>query len=77
MIEQIWKRKDGSNIHIEVKSSPTIYQNQQAELLLLVDISSRKKFQTVLQKSRERYQSSSSKTPLIRLRSFMIINGCL
>ncbi|MGG5831116.1 PAS domain-containing protein, partial [Bacillus pumilus] len=56
MIEQIWKRKDGSSIHIEVKSSPTIYQNQRAELLLLVDISSRKKFQTVLQKSRERYQ---------------------
>ncbi|MGE6631171.1 PAS domain S-box protein [Bacillus sp. NPDC077027] len=56
MIEQIWKRKDGSNIHIEVKSSPTFYQNQRAELLLLVDISSRKKFQTVLQKSRERYQ---------------------
>ncbi|MFJ5963618.1 MULTISPECIES: PAS domain-containing protein [unclassified Bacillus (in: firmicutes)] len=56
MIEQIWKRKDGSTVHIEVKSSPTIYQNQRAELLLLVDISSRKKFQTVLQKSRERYQ---------------------
>lgn len=56
MIEQIWKRQDGSSIHIEVKSSPTIYQNQRAELLLLVDISSRKKFQTVLQKSRERYQ---------------------
>ncbi|OLP63167.1 Sporulation kinase A [Bacillus pumilus] len=56
MIEQIWKREDGSTVHIEVKSSPTIYQNQQAELLLLVDISSRKKFQTVLQKSRERYQ---------------------
>ncbi|MFS0509357.1 PAS domain S-box protein [Bacillus altitudinis] len=56
MIEQIWKRKDGSMIHIEVKSSPAIYQNQRAELLLLVDISSRKKFQTVLQKSRERYQ---------------------
>ncbi|MFS0654331.1 PAS domain-containing protein [Bacillus sp. 179-C3.3 HS] len=56
MIEQIWKREDGSAIHIEVKSSPTIYQSQRAELLLLVDISSRKKFQTVLQKSRERYQ---------------------
>lgn len=56
MIEQIWKRRDGSTIHIEVKSSPTIYQNQRAELMLLVDISSRKKFQTVLQKSRERYQ---------------------
>ncbi|MFP3326128.1 PAS domain S-box protein, partial [Planococcus sp. SIMBA_160] len=34
MIEQEWKRKDGSSIHIEVKSSPTIYQNQRAELLL-------------------------------------------
>ncbi|CAM5433812.1 sporulation kinase [Bacillus safensis FO-36b] [Bacillus safensis subsp. safensis] len=61
MIEQIWKRQDGSSIHIEVKSSPTIYQNQRAELLLLVDISSRKKFQTVLQKSRERYRAAHSK----------------
>ncbi|MED4798614.1 PAS domain-containing protein [Bacillus atrophaeus] len=43
-------------IHLEVKAAPAIYKNQRAELLLLIDISSRKKFQTILQKSRERYQ---------------------
>ncbi|AKL84160.1 KinA [Bacillus atrophaeus UCMB-5137] len=56
MIEQTWKRLDGTPVHLEVKAAPTIYKNQRAELLLLIDISSRKKFQTILQKSRERYQ---------------------
>ncbi|MFT0802362.1 PAS domain-containing protein [Bacillus swezeyi] len=56
MIEQTWKKLDGTKIHLEVKSAPTVYQNKKAELLLLIDISSRKKFQTILQKSRERYQ---------------------
>ena len=56
MIEQTWHKLDGTQIHLEVKAAPTIYQNQKAELLLLIDISSRKKFQTILQKSRERYQ---------------------
>ncbi|MEC0695342.1 PAS domain-containing protein [Bacillus atrophaeus] len=56
MIEQTWKRLDGTPVHLEVKAAPTIYKKQRAELLLLIDISSRKKFQTILQKSRERYQ---------------------
>ncbi|MEC1336971.1 PAS domain-containing protein [Bacillus velezensis] len=56
MIEQTWRRLDGTPVHLEVKAAPTIYKNQRAELLLLIDISSRKKFQTILQKSRERYQ---------------------
>ncbi|PAD65824.1 PAS domain-containing sensor histidine kinase [Bacillus siamensis] len=56
MIEQTWRRLDGTPIHLEVKAAPTTYKNQRAELLLLIDISSRKKFQTILQKSRERYQ---------------------
>ncbi|MEC1441136.1 PAS domain-containing protein [Bacillus sonorensis] len=56
MIEQTWKKLDGTLVHLEVKASPTVFQNQKAELLLLIDISSRKKFQTILQKSRERYQ---------------------
>ncbi len=42
MIEQTWKRLDGTPVHLEVKASPTVYKNQQAELLLLIDISSRK-----------------------------------
>ncbi|MFK3686337.1 PAS domain-containing protein [Bacillus velezensis] len=56
MIEQTWGRLDGTPVHLEVKAAPTTYKNQRAELLLLIDISSRKKFQTILQKSRERYQ---------------------
>ncbi|ARW06483.1 PAS domain-containing protein [Bacillus atrophaeus] len=56
MIEQTWKRLDGTPVHLEVKAAPAIYKSQRAELLLLIDISSRKKFQTILQKSRERYQ---------------------
>ncbi|MDA1475756.1 PAS domain-containing protein [Bacillus changyiensis] len=56
MIEQTWKKLNGQQIHLEVKAAPTVYQNQKAELILLIDISSRKKFQTILQKSRERYQ---------------------
>ncbi|WP_439391818.1 PAS domain-containing protein [Bacillus velezensis] len=56
MIEQTWRRLDGTPVHLEVKAAPTTYKNQRAELLLLIDISSRKKFQTILQKSRERYQ---------------------
>nr|MDH3099767.1 PAS domain-containing protein [Bacillus velezensis] len=56
MIEQTWRRLDGTPVHLEVKAAPTTYKNQRAELSLLIDISSRKKFQTILQKSRERYQ---------------------
>ncbi|WP_265423032.1 PAS domain-containing protein [Bacillus velezensis] len=56
MIEQTWRRLDGTPVHLEVKAAPTTYKNQRAELLLRIDISSRKKFQTILQKSRERYQ---------------------
>ncbi|MFP3422341.1 PAS domain S-box protein, partial [Bacillus sp. SIMBA_161] len=52
MIEQTWRRLDGTPVHLEVKAAPTTYKNQRAELLLLIDISSRKKFQTILQKSR-------------------------
>lgn len=31
MIEQTWKRLDGTPVHLEVKASPTVYKNQQAE----------------------------------------------
>ncbi|MFC0270686.1 PAS domain S-box protein [Metabacillus herbersteinensis] len=56
MIEQTWKRLDGSTFDVEVKSAPTTYNGEKAELVALIDISSRKKFQKILQKSRERYQ---------------------
>ncbi|MBD1383313.1 PAS domain-containing protein [Metabacillus arenae] len=56
LIEQTWIRVDGTPLHLEVKATPTIFQGEYAEMVLLIDISSRKKFQKILQKSRERYQ---------------------
>ncbi|WP_191561925.1 PAS domain S-box protein [Metabacillus idriensis] len=56
LIEQTWRRLDGTPIEVEIKASPISYQNKPAELVALIDISSRKKFQKILQKSRERYQ---------------------
>lgn len=65
MIEQTWRRLDGTPVHLEVKAAPTTYKNQRAELLLLIDISSRKKFQTILQKA-ESVISSSFRIQLTR-----------
>ncbi|USK35421.1 PAS domain S-box protein [Bacillus sp. F19] len=55
-IEQTWRRLDGSPVEVEIKAAPAVFNNQPAELVVLLDISSRKKFQKILQKSRERYQ---------------------
>ncbi|MTH53125.1 PAS domain S-box protein [Bacillus mangrovi] len=54
--EQTWRRLDGTPIELEVKSSSTVFQHKNSELIVLLDISARKRFQRVLQKSRERYQ---------------------
>ncbi|MCD7035444.1 PAS domain S-box protein [Metabacillus sp. GX 13764] len=56
LVEQTWKRLDGKLVEAEVKSASTVYNGQKAELIVVIDISSRKKFQKILQKSRERYQ---------------------
>lgn len=56
IIEQTWKRLDGTSIHVEVTSNPTILKGQKAEVIALTDISSRRNFQKILQSSRERYQ---------------------
>ncbi|MGP1907198.1 PAS domain S-box protein [Metabacillus sp. JX24] len=56
LIEQTWRRLDGTPVEVEIKAAPAIYKNKPAELVVLIDISSRKKFQKILQKSRERYQ---------------------
>ncbi|AZB42603.1 PAS domain S-box protein [Bacillus sp. FJAT-42376] len=56
IIEQTWRRLDGNPIEIEVKTSSIEYEQQRAELVVLLDISARKRFQKILQKSRERYQ---------------------
>ncbi|MGD6817567.1 PAS domain S-box protein [Metabacillus sp. 113a] len=54
--EQIWHRLDGTPIELEVKTSSIQYGKEHAELVVLLDISARKRFQKILQKSRERYQ---------------------
>ncbi|MRX53357.1 PAS domain-containing sensor histidine kinase [Bacillus sp. HMSC76G11] len=56
LIEQTWRRLDGTPVEVEIKAAPTLFNGQPAELVVLIDISSRKKFQKILQKSRERYQ---------------------
>ena len=52
MIEQTWRRLDGTPVHLEVKAAPTTYKNQRAELLLLIDISSRKNSKRFCKKQR-------------------------
>jgi two-component system sporulation sensor kinase A len=56
IIEQMWRRLDGTEISVEVTANLTTFKNQKAELIVLTDISSRRNFQKILQKSRERYQ---------------------
>ncbi|MFY4773523.1 PAS domain S-box protein [Metabacillus sp. RGM 3146] len=56
LIEQTWKRLDGKHVDVELKSNSANFNGENAELVVLIDISSRKKFQKILQKSRERYQ---------------------
>lgn len=54
--EQAWKRLDGEIIDVEIRTSFVTYKGRNAELVILNDLSSQKKFHTYLQKSRERYQ---------------------
>ncbi|KAA0548157.1 PAS domain S-box protein [Bacillus sp. BGMRC 2118] len=56
VIEQKWKRINGEELHVEVKSSRTIIQDEIYEYVVINDISSRKQFQEVIQTSRERYR---------------------
>lgn len=56
LIEQIWRRLDGTEINVELTSNLTNFKGQKSELIVLTDISSRRNFQKILQRSRERYQ---------------------
>ncbi|MGM0873381.1 MAG: PAS domain S-box protein [Bacillota bacterium] len=56
IIEQTWRRIDGTEINVEVAANLTTFKGQNAELIVLTDISSRRNFQKILQNSRERYQ---------------------
>ncbi len=56
IIEETWHTLDGREINLEIMASLTKYKGEIAELVVLNDISSRRNFQKILQKSRERYQ---------------------
>lgn len=56
IIEQTWRRHNGKAINVEVTANLTTFRGQRTELIVLTDISSRRNFQKILQKSRERYQ---------------------
>ena len=56
IIEETWHTLDGREINLEIMASLTKYKGDQAELVVMNDISSRRNFQKILQKSRERYQ---------------------
>ncbi|WP_175638794.1 PAS domain S-box protein [Metabacillus schmidteae] len=56
IIEEIWYTLDGREISLEIMASLTRYKGEPAELVVMNDISSRRNFQKILQKSRERYQ---------------------
>ncbi|TXC91472.1 PAS domain S-box protein [Metabacillus litoralis] len=56
IIEQLWNRTDGSTVNVEVLACLTEHEGKNAELIILTDISSKRNFQKILQKSRERYQ---------------------
>ncbi|WP_226530205.1 PAS domain S-box protein [Metabacillus niabensis] len=56
IIEETWHTLDGREINLEIMASLTKYKGASAELVVMNDISSRRNFQKILQKSRERYQ---------------------
>lgn len=56
VIEQEWRREDGFIINVECRPSTILFKGRKAEIAVLYDISSRKRVQKNLQKSRERYQ---------------------
>ncbi|MFC4320390.1 PAS domain S-box protein [Litchfieldia salsa] len=54
--EQRWIKKNGEIIDVELKAVPISIEEQKIEYFVVNNISSKKKFQRVLQNSRERYQ---------------------
>ncbi|WP_078434545.1 PAS domain S-box protein [Metabacillus halosaccharovorans] len=56
IIEETWHTLDGREINLEIMASLTKFKGDSAELVVMNDISSRRNFQKILQKSRERYQ---------------------
>ncbi|MFD1735581.1 PAS domain-containing protein [Bacillus salitolerans] len=54
--EQKWKSVENKELFLEVKATRVTLGNESYEYVVLMDISSRKQFQEVLQMSRERYR---------------------
>ena len=57
LMEQKWHRFDGKSIDLEVVANPTTFQGQAASFVVLIDISHRKNFHQILQRSRERFRT--------------------
>ncbi|MFT4415208.1 PAS domain S-box protein [Fredinandcohnia humi] len=56
IIEQKWKKRNKEGIFVEVKEVPITFNDDTFEYIVLHDISSRKAFQDIIHRSRERYQ---------------------
>ncbi|MBD8068496.1 PAS domain S-box protein [Bacillus sp. PS06] len=54
--EQRWISKNGEHIEVELKAAPVSFMEQNMECFVVHNISSKKRFQRVLQNSRERYE---------------------
>ena len=57
LMEQKWHRFDGKSIDLEVVANPTTFHGQAASFVVLIDISHRKNFHQILQRSRERFRT--------------------
>lgn len=54
LVEQRWKRIDGSSVEVEVAASPVMWDHQRAVQVLLRDITERKQAEQALRESEER-----------------------
>lgn len=54
--ETIIKHKDGSDIYVEFNAGLTIYQGRPADMVIIRDITERKKVEEALRRSEERYR---------------------
>ncbi|WP_096154870.1 MULTISPECIES: ATP-binding protein [Bacillus] len=57
LMEQKWHRFDGKSIDLEVVANPTTFHGKAASFVVLIDISHRKNFHQILQRSRERFRT--------------------
>lgn len=78
MIEQEWMRRDGRILHVECRPSIIEFQGEKAEIVVMNDISSRKRVQKNLKQNQERYkrliQNSIDTIAVIHNEKWVFIN---